>query len=153
MKDIPRPDSQWDPLADAARADAARGMPRFSAPLHARVMRAVGSARQSPPSDESLSLKPFALAAVALLACTFAARLYFASSTRVATGPTEKVAPRAQAVVLNTPPVRATLASWGRQESALEADLGPTQLAGLDHDARVAARYVLDPLSLPPRQR
>lgn len=69
------------------------------------------------------------------------------------TSPSEVIAPRAEKFALTTPPVRATLVSWGRQESALEADLGPTQLAGLDHDARVAAHYVLDPLSLPAPRR
>jgi hypothetical protein len=128
-------------------------MPRFSGALHARLMKAVRSAPQSPHAGESLSFKPFAIAAVLLVAGALAARVYLASPRNVAIGPSSTATPRPRIIVLNTPPLRATLASWGRQESALEADLGPTQLAGLDHDARLAAQYVLDPLSFPSRHR
>ncbi len=153
MRDWPGQRPLDDDFARAARSDALRGAPRFSPVLHERVMAAVGSAPRPSPEPAALAIGPWALACAAgvMIAVGLVPGL-IRSHLAAQHSPSEAVAPviaSPRALALSTPSVRATLASWGHRESALEADLGPTQLAGLDHDARLAARYVLDPLSLP----
>lgn len=153
MIDWPTHHPSDDDLARAARNDALRDAPRFSPALHERVMAAVGSADRSPRQPRFIATSPWAMAsAAAVMICIGLLPGVIRSRLAQRAAPLEAMTPHVasgQAFALGAPPVPATLASWGRGESALEADLGPSQLAGLDHDARLAARYVLDPLSLP----
>lgn len=149
-----RPPFVQDRIARAARRDALRDAPVFCDTLHARVMdalrvavfrpRVVGSAR--------IWMLPVSIAAAVLVATAVAfnpgeptrrpPRAALPTATTGSPGASGQFA-------LSAPPVSAALASWGRRESAMEADLGPAHWAGLDHDARLAARYILEPLSLP----
>ena len=155
MRELSHRDSLWDPLAEAARTDAVRGAPRFSGELHERLMARVRSTEPLPHRAPHV-LNPWAITAVGVVVVAIftAPNLHhFRSSRSIATAPSPTVRSNAESLAISTPPLHATLISLGQQESALEADLGPTQLAGLDHDARVAAHYVLDPLSLPAPRR
>lgn len=143
-----------DRIARAARDEAFRDVPAFSDPLHERIMAAVRASHRPPLALHArrASLWPLA-AAAALLALVLTSTLVRPprneSQTRL---PSQATMSRTNSgeFALSAPSLPAALVSWGRRESAMEADLGPAHWAGLDHDARLAAHYVLDPLSLPP---
>jgi hypothetical protein len=143
-----------DRFATAAREDASRHVPVFSALLHQRIVAEVRSTKRAPSGARPAVAASwiFAAAAAVLLAIVLVPVYMhrrvgpsqpgaFVQSSRSHSGSEE--------VALSAPSLNAALVTLGRGESAMEADLGPAHWAGLDHDARLAARYVLDPMSLP----
>jgi hypothetical protein len=140
-----------DRFAIAARGDASRHVPVFSIPLHRRMMSAVGATKRapSPPRPAIPASWIFAAAAAALIAIVL-----LPAYMHRGVGPSHRdpaaLTDRSQSeIALSAPPLNAALVTLSQRESAMEADLGPAHWAGLDHDARLAARYVLDPMSLP----
>ena len=154
-----RPD---DTLARAALNDAERLTPKFSESLHSRIMTRVGksvpSARSNRQTPNSTAwLIPAAAAAIVLIVLVPLLRLDRGST--VAPGhpdPSKIVGMALNPQSLSMAAVQRPLSQLSSREAALEAELGPAQWTALDHDARLAARLVLDPLpvrSIPPARQ
>ena len=138
-------------FADAARTDASRQVPVFSIPLHHRMMSAIRASRRAPsaPRPAVAASWVFATAAAALVAIVLAPAYLHRGVVPSQRDPAALTDRSQGETALSAPPLNAALVTLSQRESAMEADLGPAHWAGLDHDARLAARYVLDPMSLP----
>ena len=142
-----------DMLARAAHADARRLTPRFSESLHLRVMGRVASAeRATLPIARTARWPawgaPAAAAAAVIGVFVLRPGLSPHPNGRAITVPARHVT--MQPDVVSVASVQLTFAKLSRREAALETDLGSRQWEQFGHDARVAARLVLDPIPAPP---
>lgn len=140
-----------DRFATAARRDASRHVPVFSIPLHQRIMSAVRATQRAPtaPRPVMASSWIFTAAAAALIAIVLVPAYMHRGGQPSGRDLAPLLARSQGEIARSAPALNAAFVTLGRGESAMEADLGPSHWAGLDHDARLAARYVLDPMSLP----
>ena len=140
-----------DRFAIAARGDASRHVPVFSIPLHRRIMSAVRATKCAPSVARPAVAASwiFAAAAAALVAIVLVPAYMHRGGVPSQRDPVAMSSRSQSEIALSAPPLNAALVTLSQRESAMEADLGPAHWAGLDHDARLAARYVLDPMSLP----
>ena len=147
--------SSSDLLAEVARGEADRCAPAFSEVLHRRVMRAVESTPRPSHADQNVRsawrlIVPLAAAAAIVVMLMPLWRTAPVPGRVPVSSVLPRPAPSQAAPVPQLPSLGGALASLTRRESAIEADLGRGRWAGLDHDARVAVHYVLDPLAIKP---
>lgn len=138
-------------FARAARGDARRHVPVFSITLHHRIMSAVRATQCAPraPRPSVAASWIFVVAAAAVVAIVLVPAYLHRGVVPSHRDPAALSGRSQYGIGLSAPPLHAALVTLSQRESAMEEDLGPANWAGLDHDARLAARYVLDPMSLP----